>query len=150
MVIWSLGPVEEQGNSGDNSPGGFAAVGNVECAQEGLPVEVVVNRDLYTPILCNGFGLVLRNPGDRTRRKALNLGSLALDFSQLASIERATLQPQTIQNDGVFAAAASLEVRHKLELVDSNLLQTSVALTERIQERLWVEQIVQPNLLLHE
>jgi hypothetical protein len=88
---------------------------------------------------------LLADPSNRTNRQLQNLVDLPFDVTELASIEAATLQPQSLEVHRLFELRL-VKARDKFQLVDCNLQHPRRPLAQRIQECLWVQQIAKTDV----
>lgn len=108
----------------------------------------MIDRDLNAPVGRHRLRLALRNPGHLTGGELLDLGGLACYFGKLLTVERTTLEPETLEEDSRIGRRCLGKVRHEFELIDGHLLKTRIPLAEGIEERLRMEQVVESNWLL--
>lgn len=99
----------------------------------------MVNRDLNAAAGRHRLRLALWNPGHLTGGELLDLGGLAFDFGKLLTVERTTLEPETLEEDSRFGRRRLGKVGYEFELIDGHLLKTRIPLAEGIEERLRME-----------
>ena len=134
LSLCSVGTVEEESHTRDDTFGGLTLVGNLKCAEQFLTIKGVVDRDVN----CAGRVRVwacLGNPRYRANWEGENLVCLALNVCKLVLVETTALKPEAFNlNCSFFSETSVVEAWNKFQFIYCNFENSCRSLSQSIQE----------------